>query len=117
MWTGTRAGLSRRSRSAGEWTIGRGVDATEFDRERGFVYFSSGDGTLSVFRQESPDRDTLVESVKTQPSARTRALDRKTGRVFLSAAEFGPRLAVAPGNPQPRPPVIPGSFSVLIIGD
>jgi len=97
--------------------IGKGVDATEFDRERGLVYFSSGDGTLSVFHQESPDRYTLVESVKTQPSARTMALDQKTGRAFLSGAEFGPRPTVAPGSPQPRPPIIPGSFSVLIIGD
>jgi hypothetical protein len=31
--------------------IGRGVDATEFDRERGLVHFSSGDGTMSVFHQ------------------------------------------------------------------
>lgn len=97
--------------------IGKGVDATEFDRERGLVYFSSGDGTLSVFHQESPDQYTLVESVKTQASARTMALDQKTGRAFLSAAEFGPRPAAAVGSPQPRSPIIPGSFSVLIIGD
>ena len=46
--------------------IGRGVDATEFDRERALVYFSSGDGTMSVFHEEAPDNYTLVESVKTQ---------------------------------------------------
>jgi DNA-binding beta-propeller fold protein YncE len=97
--------------------IGRGVDATEFDRQRGLVYFSSGDGTMSVFHQDTPDRYTLVESVKTQSGARTMALDQKTGRAFLSAAEFGPRPAATPGSPQPRAPVIPGSFSVLIIGE
>src|SRR5579859_6360837 len=33
--------------------IGKGVDATEFDATRGLVYFSSGDGTMAVFRQET----------------------------------------------------------------
>ena len=97
--------------------IGRGVDATEFDRERALVYFSSGDGTMSVFHEDAPDNYTLVESVKTQSGARTMALDQKTGRAFLSAAEFGPRPAATPGNPQPRAPMIPGSFSVLIFGE
>jgi len=97
--------------------IGRGVDATEFDRERALVYFSSGDGTMSVFHEEAPDNYTLVESVKTQSGARTMALDQKTGRAFLSAAEFGPRPAATPGSPQPRAPMIPGSFSVLIFGE
>lgn len=97
--------------------IGRGVDATEFDRERALVYFSSGDGTMSVFHEDAPDNYTLVESVKTQSGARTMALDQKTGRAFLSAAEFGPRPAATPGSPQPRAPMIPGSFSVLIFGE
>lgn len=97
--------------------IGRGVDATEFDRERGLVYFSSGDGTMSVFHQDTPDTYTLVESVKTQAGARTMALDQKTGRAFLSAAEYGLRPPATPGSPQPRAPIIPGSFSVLIIGE
>ena len=97
--------------------IGRGVDATEFDRERALVYFSSGDGTMSVFHEDAPDNYTLVESVKTQSGARTMALDQKTGRAFLSAAEFGPRPAATPGSPQPRAPMIPGSFSVLVFGE
>jgi DNA-binding beta-propeller fold protein YncE len=97
--------------------IGKGVDATEFDREKGLIYCSSGDGTMSVFHQDTPDNYTLVERVKTQSGARTMALDQKTGRAFLSAAEYGPRPAATPGNPQPRAPMIPSSFSVLIIGE
>jgi DNA-binding beta-propeller fold protein YncE len=97
--------------------IGKGVDATEFDSDRGLVYFSSGDGTMSVFHEDAPDKYTLVESVKTQTGARTMAIDRKTGRAYLSAAEFGPRPEPAPGNPPPRAPTIPGSFSVLVFGE
>jgi YVTN family beta-propeller protein len=97
--------------------IGRGVDATEFDPGKGLVYFSSGgDGTMSVFHEDTPDKYTLVESVKTQAGARTMALDQKTGRAYLSVAEFGPRPPAAPGGQQPRAPMIPGTFSVLVFG-
>ncbi len=95
--------------------IGKGVDATEFDATRGLVYFSSGDGTMAVFREETPDNFTLVESVKTQAGARTMAVDRKTGNVFLSVAEFGPRPDPTSANPRPRPPMIPGTFAVLVL--
>lgn len=98
--------------------IGQGVDAAEFDETRGLAYFSSGgDGTMSVFRQETPENYTLVERVKTQAGARTMAVDRKTGRAYLSVAEFGPRPAPTVGGAQLRAPMIPGSFSVLVFGE
>jgi len=98
--------------------IGRGVDATEFDPERGLVFFSTGggNGALSVFHEDSPQKYTLLEEVKTQAGARTMALDRKTGRVYLSVAEFGPRPEATAGNPHPRPAMMPGTFSVLVFG-
>jgi DNA-binding beta-propeller fold protein YncE len=98
--------------------IGRGVDAAEFDEQRGLVYFSTGgDGAMWVFHEDSPDKYTLVESVKTQAGARTMAIDRKTGRAFLSVGEFGPPRATAPGGKQVRGAMVPGSFSVLVFGE
>jgi len=98
--------------------IGRGVDALEFNAKTGLIYVSTGggDGALSIFHQDSPDKYSLVENVKTLPGARTMALDQKTGRVYLPVADVGPRPAAAPGQPQPRAPMIPGTFSVLVIG-
>ena len=97
--------------------IGGGVDAAEFDPKTGLAYFSTGaDGVLSIFREKSPDQYELVENVKTQAGARTMAVDRKTGRVYVAAADLGPRAVPTPENPRPRPPVIPGTFSVLVIG-
>ncbi len=96
--------------------IGRGVDATEFDPERGLVYFSCGDGTMSVFHEDTPDKYSLVETVQTQTGARTMAVDHKTGKAFLSVAEFGARPEGKAGAPPPRAPMIPGSFSVLVVG-
>lgn len=98
--------------------IGRGVDAAEFDPGTGLVYFSSGagDGSLSVFHEDTPDRYTLLETVKTLPGARTMALDRKTGRAYLSAAKLGPVPTPTRDVPRPRAPMIPGSFGVLVFG-
>jgi DNA-binding beta-propeller fold protein YncE len=98
--------------------IGKGVDATEYDSGRGLIYFSTGaDGAMWVFHEDTPEKYTLVETVKTQAGARTMAVDRKTGRAYLSAAEFGPRSEAEPGKAPPRAPMIPGSFSVLVFGE
>ena len=97
--------------------IGGGVDAAEFDPMTGLIYLSTGaDGALWIFRQKSPDDYGLVESVPTQAGARTMAVDRKTGRVYVSVAGLGPRPEPTPENPRPRPPVIPGTFTVLVLG-
>lgn len=79
-------------------------------------HLSSGDGTMAVFRQENPDTYTLVERVQTHAGARTMALDRQTARAYLAVAALGPRQAAAAGAAQPRAPMIPGSFSVLVFG-
>ena len=99
--------------------IGRGVDAAEFDPDRALVYFSTGgDGAMWVFHEDTPDKYTLVETVKTQTGARTMAIDRKTGRAYLSVGEFGPPPATAPGGgKQGRGAMVPGSFSVLVFGE
>lgn len=98
--------------------IGRGVDATEFDPERKLVFFSTGggEGVLSIFHEDAPDRYTRMEDVKTQAGARTLALDRKTGKVFLSVAEFGRAREAGTGKQPVRGPMVPGSFSVLVVG-
>lgn len=98
--------------------IGPGVDALEFDPAKGLIFVSTGggEGTLSIFHQDNPDRYSLVQNVKTLPGARTMALDRKTGVVFLPVADVGPTPAPTEQNPRPRPQMVLGSFSVLAVG-
>jgi len=67
--------------------IGDHVDATAFDPETKLVFNSNGEGTITVIRQDSPDKYSVVETVKTLPKAKTMALDPKTHRLFLSTAE------------------------------
>lgn len=69
--------------------IGDHVDATAFDKETKLVFNSNGEGTITVIHQDSPDKYSIVETVKTAPRAKTMALDPKTHRLFLSTAENG----------------------------
>ena len=69
--------------------IGEHVDATAFDQESKLIFNSNGEGTISVIHEDSPDKYTAVETVKTAPRAKTMALDPKTHRLFLSTAENG----------------------------
>jgi YVTN family beta-propeller protein len=96
--------------------IGGGVDAAGFDSETGLAFSSNGDGTLTVIREDSPDKFTVVENVTTQRGARTLALDTKTHRVYLVTAEFGPPPAPTPERPRPRPSILPGTFTLLVVG-
>ena len=97
--------------------MGKGVDACEFDPATALLYCSTGaDGALNVFHEDTPDKYSLVESVKTQVGARTMAVDRKTGKVYVAVADLGPRPAPTAENPAPRPPVVPGTFNVLVMG-
>jgi hypothetical protein len=64
----------------------------------------------------------VEQTVQTQVGAKTLTLDAKTNHVLLIAAEYGPPPAApppAPGAPPPRPrrgPMLPGSFSILVVG-
>jgi YVTN family beta-propeller protein len=69
--------------------IGDHVDATAFDAASKLIFNSNGEGTITVIRQDSPDKYSVVETVKTLPRAKTMALDPKTHRLFLSTAESG----------------------------
>lgn len=69
--------------------IGDHVDATAYDPETKLVFNSNGEGTVTVIRQETPDKYSVVETVKTVPRAKTMALDPKTHQLFLSTAENG----------------------------
>jgi DNA-binding beta-propeller fold protein YncE len=96
--------------------IGQGVDANGFDPGTQFAFSSNGDGTLTIVHEDSPEKFTVVANVPTQRGARTMALDLKTQHVFLVTAEFGPAPAPTPDHPRPRPQMVPGSFTLLVVG-
>jgi len=94
--------------------IGRGVDYAAFDPQAKLVFFSCGEGVVSIFQEKSADEYQDAGPVKTQPSARTMAFDPKTQKIFLSAAEYVETPATTPGG-RPTRTVKPGSFVVLVL--
>ena len=96
--------------------IGQGVDANAFDPGTQLAFSSNGDGTLTVFHEDSPERFAPRANVLTSTGARTMALDLKTHNIFLVTAEFGPAPAPTPEHPHPRQPAVPGTFTLLVYG-
>jgi DNA-binding beta-propeller fold protein YncE len=96
--------------------IGEGVDANGFDPETNLAFASCGEGVLTVVKEESPTKFTVLQNVQTQQGARTMALDEKTHNVAVVTAKFGPPPAATADNPHPRRTILPDSFVVLIYG-
>ena len=95
--------------------IGAGVDANAFDPKTNYAFSSNGEGTLTVVHEDSPDQFSVVENVPTMARARTMALDTKTHQVYTVTAEFGQAPAPTAEQPRPRPPMKPGTFTLLIL--
>ncbi len=96
-------------------SIGAGPDAASFSASHSLAFASSRDGILSVVDASAPGYPT-IESLTTQAGARTMTYDPSTDRAYLVTADFGPAPAATPENPRPRPAIIPGSFTVLVVG-
>src|SRR2546423_3600209 len=96
------------------FAIGKGVDYAAFDSQAGLIFFSCGEGTLSIFREKSADNYEEAGAIKTQPSAKTMAFDPKTRKIFLTAADIIETPAATPGG-RPQRSVKPGSFVVLVV--
>jgi len=107
---------SSNGRAVARVAIGKGPDAAAFDADQGLVFVSNGEGTLTVVHEDDPDHYTVSATVATEPSARTLALDTKTHKVWLVAAKFGPPPAATESEPHPRAPVLPDSFTALVVG-
>ncbi len=96
--------------------IGQGVDATKFDSGTQLAFCSCGDGTVTIAHEDSPNKLTVVQTLKTEPRAKTMALDPKTHKIYLASAKFGEASGPASGAKKGRPSVVPGTFKVLVYG-
>ena len=97
--------------------IGRGTDGAVFNPNTMEAFSSQVDGTLSIVKERSPTDFVLEQNLPTIPSAKTLTLDAKTNRVLLIGGEFPPAPPRPPGGGQGNPnPMVPGSFSILVVG-
>ena len=95
--------------------IGQGVDACRFDPLTQLAFASNGDGTITVIHEDSPDKYTVVSNAETKRGARTMEIDLANHHLFTVTADFGPMPAAQPGQRRMRPPVVPGSFTLLVL--
>ena len=76
------------------------------------VVVDNGDGTLTVIHEDSPDRYRVVQTVETMDGARTMTLDPVSHTIYTVSARFGQLSA---GAGRRRPPVLPGTFTLLVV--
>jgi YVTN family beta-propeller protein len=98
--------------------IGAGVDACAFDDATQLAFASCGDGTLTIAKEETPEKLTVTQTLTTERGARTMALDPVTHRIYTCTAQIAPE----PASPSPspgerrRPDYVPGTFHLLVYG-
>jgi YVTN family beta-propeller protein len=90
--------------------IGGGVDANAFDPDTQLAFASCGDGTTTIAKEDG-DKLTVVQTLKTEKSARTMTIDPATHKIYLASAKFE-----APAEGQRRGKIIPGTFKILVYG-
>ena len=83
--------------------IGDECDGVAFDAVTKRIYASNGEGNMTIVRQESADKYTVVENMPTTQGARTITIDKSTHHIYLSVA------AREPGSRTSKP----GTFTVL----
>lgn len=90
--------------------IGSHPDGAGYDPVSALVFSSNGDGTLTVVRQTGAERFEVVQTVATQPGARTMVIDPVTHAIYLPTAKLIP-----PTTPGGRYGIVPDSFGVLVV--
>jgi DNA-binding beta-propeller fold protein YncE len=90
--------------------IGVHPDGAIYDPVTKQAFSPNIDATLTVVGQDGKEKYSVLDTVQTEPGARTMAMDLKTHTIYLSSAKFGPK----PEGSR-FPSVVPETFKVLIL--
>ena len=96
--------------------ITAGVDAIAFEPSSAMVFVSTREGMIHIYHEDSPNKLSEVETVKSEYGAKTMAIDPKTHNLFLSTSDFDPPAAPTEKQPNPLARSKPGNFRVLVFG-
>jgi YVTN family beta-propeller protein len=99
----------------GSVPIGSGVDGCAFDDATQLAFASCGEGTTTIAKEDG-DKLMTVQTLKTERSARTMAVDPKTHRIYLPSAQFEPPATPSPGASPTRPKMVPNTMKLLVYG-
>ena len=95
--------------------IGEGCDGVAFDAKKKLVFSSNGEGNITVVKERNKNSFSVVQTVPTQKGARTIALNKTTGQLYLPTANFDQAPAATAENQHPRAAIVPDSFKVLVV--
>jgi hypothetical protein len=92
-------------------------DGAVFNPDTMEAFSTGGNGTMTIVKEKSPTSFEVEQNLQTMNGARTITLDAKTGHLFTMSQEFGAAPPPAtPGGRAGRGPVVPGSFTILMVG-
>jgi DNA-binding beta-propeller fold protein YncE len=100
---------SRSGKAVTSFPIADRVDGNGFDPATGLAFASSGTGVLTIAHEDAPNKFTVVQTAKTQPSGRTMWLDSMSHKVYVPVAE-------TTAGPNGRRQAVPGTMKVLVLG-
>src|SRR5580698_8661741 len=69
--------------------IGDHVDATAVDPVTGLIFNSTGEGTIDVFHQDSPDKYSAAQRIPTHAGSKTMALNSRTHELLVPSNASG----------------------------
>jgi hypothetical protein len=94
-----------------------GSDGAAFNPKTMEAFSTHGNGTLTVIKENSPTSFEVEQNLQTMNGARTITFDSKTDHILTMSQERGPAPPPPPGGGRgPQGTVVPGSFTILMIG-
>jgi hypothetical protein len=94
-----------------------GSDGAVFNPATMEAFSSHSNGTMTIVKEKNATTFEVEQTLQTMLGARTLTLDSKTNHLFVMSVERGPAPPPPPGGGRGgQAPAIPGSFSILMIG-
>jgi YVTN family beta-propeller protein len=87
-----------------------------FDAKHKMLFLADASGTLTILHRDSPIKYSRLQSVKTQPGARTMIVNEQDAKAYLVTSKFGQNTAAVSEELQFRPTPVPGTFAVIVVG-
>jgi DNA-binding beta-propeller fold protein YncE len=95
--------------------VGEGARSVGYDPADELVFSANGEGSLSVIKEVNATEFSLIDTVKTDPGARSAVFDPDRGQLYLVSAKFGQHPGPTSEELEFRPTPVPGSSVVLVM--
>jgi YVTN family beta-propeller protein len=87
-----------------------------FDAKRSMLFLADASGMLTIFHRDSPGKFSTLQTLKTQPGARTMTINPQDDKAYLVTSKFGQNMNAVSEELQFRPTPVPGTFSIIVVG-